>query len=171
MNGIYEDISEPKYKLAKSEADKIWHTLAGEKVPVMLNDIVKAMGIIAKGEDIPKHIKSDGVTQLDRAGKCIIRFRRDISEERKRFTVAHELGHIILGHVSFDGTSSQCSGNAQEKEANSFAGALLVPAKDLKIFMNNNDKTIDDVIKRYWISKEVATIAIMNNGLLNRIKI
>ncbi|MCC7432612.1 ImmA/IrrE family metallo-endopeptidase [Candidatus Peregrinibacteria bacterium] len=165
------DIAEPRYKLAQSEAGRIWGTLAGSKVPVQLNDIVKAMDVNVKEENIPQGIRSDGATTMDNSGKCTIRYRKDISVERQRFTVAHELGHIVLEHVSFDGSSSQCSGGSQEKEANAFAGALLVPLKDLKTFMKNKDKTIEDIVSRYWVSKDVASIAVTGNKLLNKIRI
>lgn len=39
---------------------------------------------------------------------------------RRRFTQAHELGHILLGHES--------DGPQQEREADRFASALLMPA-------------------------------------------
>jgi Zn-dependent peptidase ImmA (M78 family) len=165
------DTVEPRYKSAQSEAERVWKTLAESKIPVRLNDIVKAMDIVVRGEDIPQSMRSDGATIMDNSGKCTIRYRKDTSVERQRFTVAHELGHIVLEHISFDGSSSQCSGSSQEKEANSFAGALLVPIKDLKAFMKNNDKTFEDVISRYQVSKDVASIAISGNKLLSKLKI
>lgn len=165
------DSAEPRYKLAQSEAVRVWKNLAGGKVPVQLNDIVKTMDVVVREENIPSEIKSDGATTMDSSGKCIIRYRKDISVERKRFTVAHELGHIVLEHISFDGSSSQCSGGSQEKEANSFASALLIPIADLKVFMKDKNKTFDDVIARYWVSKDAASVAITSNKLLNKLKI
>lgn len=41
------------------------------------------------------------------------------SQKRRRFTLAHELGHIILEHRSDD--------SPQEAEANSFAAELILP--------------------------------------------
>lgn len=49
-----------------------------------------------------------------------------ISMERKRFTVAHELGHLLLHTDSFDGICATENQN-EEKEANSFAAELLMP--------------------------------------------
>lgn len=50
------------------------------------------------------------LTDFHGAGDC----------RRRRFTQAHELGHILLGHTR--------DGPAEEQEANRFAGELLMPA-------------------------------------------
>ena len=92
-----------------------------------------------------------------------------MSTERKRFTVAHEIGHIVLEHITFNGQSSQYSSHSQEKEADCFAGNLLVPIDDLKSYMKNKDKTIEEIMNRYWVSKSVAGIAIKSNRLLNKL--
>ncbi len=50
---------------------------------------------------------------------------------RARFTAAHELGHFVLGHAGdyycYDGLRT-----AQEREANVFAAALLMPEAVVK---------------------------------------
>jgi Zn-dependent peptidase ImmA (M78 family) len=57
---------------------------------------------------------------------------------RQRFTVAHELGHFVLGHrqrlyvnstisVNFRDSSSGLATKREEVEANQFAAALLMP--------------------------------------------
>ena len=44
---------------------------------------------------------------------------------RRRWTVAHELGHYFLGHVSADWRSEQSAD--EERQADSFAAELLAP--------------------------------------------
>ncbi len=69
----------------------------------------------------------------------------DIPETRKRFTLAHELGHIlipwhlgsIIDNVDLPDTGSSTSYWEMEKEANSFAAELLMPDVWL-------DKLLDD---------------------------
>ena len=51
---------------------------------------------------------------------------------RQRFTLAHELGHILLGHGATGCTKNDIFGspnNPQEKEANAFSANLLLPAR------------------------------------------
>lgn len=60
-------------------------------------------------------------------------FDSTLSPARQRFTIAHEIGHLILGHVAIGqatianreptGTESP-----QERQANQFAARLLAPA-------------------------------------------
>lgn len=47
--------------------------------------------------------------------------------DRKRFTLAHELGHLILHRDEF----ADEDGKRQEDEANSFASEFLMPAEDV----------------------------------------
>jgi Zn-dependent peptidase ImmA (M78 family)/transcriptional regulator with XRE-family HTH domain len=66
----------------------------------------------------------DGVSSwpADLAQPPLIVINQDLPADRARFTVAHELGHLLLHRTPSD--------NA-ENEANRFAGELLVPAADI----------------------------------------
>lgn len=48
---------------------------------------------------------------------------------------------------------------------------LGLPAKDLRAFTKKKNKTLEDIIDRYKVSKEVVLCAINENKLLMRIKI
>lgn len=75
-------------------------------------------------------------------GRPVIALTGRRSPDRERFTIAHELGHLILHTLRGD----EVSPKQAEDEANRFAGALLIPlpaAKDamrppvtLRILMN-----------------------------------
>lgn len=60
----------------------------------------------------------EGLTVRHR-GKYYILYNEKAIARRRNWTVAHELGHILLGH---DGESAH-----DEREADSFAAALLMP--------------------------------------------
>ena len=89
---------------------------------------------------------------------------------KKRWTVAHEIGHCCMGHVSSIGAPSTNLPSAMEQEANAFAGALLVPPSDLRRFAKEKKPTILMVQQRYLVTKPVATVAIMGAKVLNHIK-
>jgi len=57
----------------------------------------------------------------------IIYLPSDLSETRKRFTVAHEIGHEYLGHPKKSGEF--LDNPKQNREANCFAAYLLMPKK------------------------------------------
>lgn len=59
-------------------------------------------------------------------GKSHIGIRKNAPFVRKRFTIAHELGHFLMHDGSFiDGSELNCL--KVETEANVFAGELLMP--------------------------------------------
>lgn len=71
---------------------------------------------------------------------------RDIPQDRLRFTMAHELGHLVL-HLrsiprSFD--------DGIEREAHAFAGAFLLPRAEIRPQLRN--LTIEKLaqLKRHW---------------------
>ena len=79
-----------------------------------------------------------------------ILIRRDNPPSRKRFTLAHELGHWILanleqGNVLFgEGNEKTLALRTQHKRrtpeeawCNKFAGCLLMPAVDIRSFLND----------------------------------
>lgn len=69
------------------------------------------------------------------AGAGIIRIRRDIKQlERRRFVIAHEIGHCILHKTGSvrpcsEGDLFRYEGGNREAEANWFAAELLMPGR------------------------------------------
>lgn len=64
------------------------------------------------------------------------------SPQRKNFTIAHELGHYLLGHVGKEGYDvlyrqpiAEPTNKPMEQEANCFAANLLVPEYMLKKYL------------------------------------
>jgi Zn-dependent peptidase ImmA (M78 family) len=64
-----------------------------------------------------------GVTVSVAGVPPMILLNRDQPADRMRYTLAHELGHMVLHRFP---------GPNMEREANEFASALLMPAKDIK---------------------------------------
>ena len=71
----------------------------------------------------------------------VIAHNPDHPDERSRFTIAHELGHLVLGHLdeihvdvnaSEGGDERPSYDPAQERAANTFAANLLMPAEWVK---------------------------------------
>lgn len=48
--------------------------------------------------------------------------------KRQRFTIAHELGHLMKHPVGVQWRDTDYKGTPQEREANNYAAALLMPA-------------------------------------------
>lgn len=74
----------------------------------------------------------NGISFVDEAGKWVIVYDDKDSLGRKRFTIAHEMGHILLGHPLRDGFQHTRTIDKQrpqvESEADMFAARVLAPA-------------------------------------------
>lgn len=79
---------------------------------------------------------------------------------RRRFTLAHELGHLRCGHdgsipVDTFQTLSGKTSDAREIQANAFAAELLVPAAGARAMVDGREPSLDDVVRlaeRYGVS-------------------
>ncbi|OGY55393.1 MAG: hypothetical protein A2951_00970 [Candidatus Buchananbacteria bacterium RIFCSPLOWO2_01_FULL_56_15] len=79
---------------------------------------------------------------------------------RRRFTIGHELGHLLMGHVCNNDPSDH-----REQEANEFAAELLMPLALLK-----NDyrkiKVLKELARQYKVSEEAMCRHLMNCRLI-----
>jgi predicted transcriptional regulator len=81
---------------------------------------------------------------------------------RQQFTLAHELGHFVLGHVKkgvlfrdTNFTFGEDEETRQETEANYFAGTLLVPIEKLKWALNMSQFNLEVVARFFGVSAAV----------------
>lgn len=119
------------YKEYQRVCDLSWTILARENISELPINII----LLCKNLDI-KVKYDDLLTDNDGASIIIndvpyIFVKRNCTVARQRFTVAHELGHILLGHVgNYELTNRELSptDNPIEQEANMFAARLLAPA-------------------------------------------
>lgn len=119
------------YRKYQNARDLAWRVLIEEKVtalPVDVVDLCRSMGI--RVQYYKPTDKNDGYCTIF-LGRPRIFVSSVCSPERQRFTIAHELGHILLGHVGrVELVNREPSGsdNPIEHDANVFASRLLAPA-------------------------------------------
>lgn len=95
----------------------------------------------------------DGYTVVTESplGICFtIHLNADMPPTRQRFTLAHELGHIILDHFL---STCTLTNEEQEGAANFFAGYLLAP--DVRI-LALPEFTVDAIAAAFALSHEAA---------------
>lgn len=119
------------YKSYQNSRDMAWRILLQENItelPVNVIRLCKQMGIRVQSY-VPTD-ENDGFCAIIR-GEPRIFVSRKCSRERQRFTIAHELGHILLGHVGeykLVNREPNPMDTPIEQAANVFASRLLAPA-------------------------------------------
>lgn len=99
--------------------------------------------------------KFDGLTKFTTKAQPVMFINAKISDDRKRFTIAHELGHLVmhLREVAFE-TDEKIA----EIQANEFAAEFLMPANDcrndLRLLKYNDLPSL----KLYWKVSKAAII-------------
>lgn len=144
---------------------------------VPVETIARSLGIEIKLDEVDGGLS--GFIVRDRQSKrTIIGANKSHHEHRRRFTIAHELGHFLLheGHivhldenigalrVNLRNSESARGEDNDEKEANLFAAELLMPAiflreeldgKELDLLGNGN--FLDKLAKKYKVSVQALT--------------
>lgn len=117
------------YKISRNLA---WEIIINERItalPVRTARLCNQLGIELKAYDGSPD-GSDGESTIV-CENAVILYNRNKPIPRQRFTVAHELGHILLGHVGkYELINREPSDgdNLIEQAANVFASRLLAPA-------------------------------------------
>jgi hypothetical protein len=115
--------------------------------------------------------------------RAIIGVNKDHHPNRQRFSIAHELGHLLLHaggeevHVDRDtvfqvklrDSESSKGTDPDEREANAFAAELLMPAsfllRDLEGVEVLEDTNVGDLASRYGVSQQALMIRLANLGI------
>ena len=97
-----------------------------------------------------------------RAGKAyVICAANEAPEDRRRWTIAHEIGHIACGHLAHEhapesGKKTDEYKRKQEQEADRFAAALLAP---FCLLLLCRPRSVGELSKLTGLSRQAAAIA------------
>jgi Zn-dependent peptidase ImmA (M78 family) len=116
---------------AFSMADRLVSEYAFRTGEVALRPIAQSLGV-SSIEPLPMDV--DGFVIRKRDGSYIIRYKPDSSRERQRFTVAHEVAHIIMERCSGQSVPerqerTRAEYSAVESLADKLAARLLLPER------------------------------------------
>jgi Predicted Zn peptidase len=105
-----------------------------------LTDCMERAGIIIIKCDM-SGARIDGVSYQIGGLPPIVFLNNDIPADRERFTLAHELGHLVMHKYPTEN---------MEKEANSFAAAFLMPESDIAPSLKDITLERAAALKPYW---------------------
>ncbi len=171
-------------KLIRSRAEDLIDANGIDQPPVPVDKIAKREGVdlrLGRSEDSSI---SGFVTQS--GNRQIIGVNASHHRNRQRFTIAHELGHLLLHRfppdeihvdhrfpVRFRDDLAADGSDGEEREANLFAAELLMPVRFLKDDIGGvsqldaeDEGEIRELARKYQVSAQAMTFRLINLGFL-----
>ena len=166
---------------AVQEARKVLAEESITRAPVPVERIAGKRARVTY-EALPDKVSGILVPVQGKEPGFVIVVNENDGEKRKRFTIAHELGHLILHRYTTphadkgfrfrlkDKTYSQES-IREEIEANAFAAELLMPEALLKAALKDmgldyapedEDEAVKDLADRFRVSEQALSIRLAN---------
>lgn len=166
----------PRYSLISREVNDLLARAKIETPPVPVEDVAKLVGARIKYNNFQNEISG---LLLRRNNAVVIGVASEQSLARQRFTIAHEIGHLLLHngeelHVDADfrvnlrSSASSRADDVIEIEANTFAATLLMPAEFIKKDIARmqidaeDSEQIDQLAAKYGVSAQAMTFRLLN---------
>lgn len=138
----------------RKAAAELLEELEISEPPIDVEAIARRLGLTVSAEVL-------GNVDGEIRGKKI-RVNSAHSSVRQRFTVAHELGHLRMH------TTHGERGSEVERQANEFAGALLVPPAMLSKAVREG-LSFEELRRRFQVSRDALSIALAKGKLTARL--
>jgi Zn-dependent peptidase ImmA (M78 family) len=169
---------------ARTAAEKLLQKLGISAAPIDVHSIAKELGIRVILEDLGAEVSGLLAT---RGQSSVIGVHRRHVSTRQRFTIAHELGHYVMGHqfqhgehvhvdegrvISERNARTSAGVDPKEVEANQFAAALLMPSKLVRMHAGRFGKgplleeEIAQLAAEFQVSEQAMTIRLGTLSLL-----
>lgn len=163
MNNPYKIINELiyEYNLNTKEA-------------IDIEDLIKKMNIRLVIADLPQGVL--GACKVEGLKRMIVVSSNVYNEEQKRFTLAHELGHILIHrgthYFSKEDFNIIYTNKQKEDEADRFAVELLLPKSFIITMINENDvsfeliKQIAQIYKMSLTATAIRVAELINENII-----
>jgi Zn-dependent peptidase ImmA (M78 family) len=171
----------PRFSLAKRQAAELLKRTRVLKAPVPVEKLAASLGAEIVLQWFDGEIS--GMVHRNRDGSAVIGVNSRHTSNRQRFTIAHEIGHLLLHtnealHVDKNfpiGLRNSVSGTAADEneiEANQFAAAVLMPEnlieKDIQRFIGKDVLVaIAKLAKKYKVSEQAMSIRLSSLGYVD----
>lgn len=164
--------NKPKLAEARHNAKALLEACGLQEAPIVLNQVVKRLQtefvLTVRGtkEHLPPEVFA--ITHTDDDG-TIIGYNENATVTRQRFSVAHEIGHLKMGHTHGQSSIDLDSTDNDEMEANTFAAELLIPQAMLAKDIKNGIRDPEILAKRYQVSSDAMWWRLSKTGLMNKL--
>ena len=127
--------------LAKNVAKWVSYTIESPNFGKDLSPVVASLGGAIEYTDLREHDDpSSGSVLVEEDSSFTILLPRHTSPERDRYTIAHEIGHVVLHHVLARASgpevgrmrATRYGSDRTEWEANWFAASFLMPDEEFQ---------------------------------------
>lgn len=155
-------------RISREKAHSIHIMFNINEPPVNLDKICEGLSFKIAYTELPESV-SAAIKVVNDKKAIIVNSKH--SKTRQRFSIAHELGHYLSGHESFDNEKRVFIDAdrkylndqfRQEEEANEFAAELLMPESLLRKDVTSNEYTLNQLAQRYQVSEQAMTIQLVN---------
>lgn len=150
------------------------------KPPVGLKQLMTSLSIKFEEKDYEGQLSGAAVFN---GNDMLVTVNTKEPETRKRFTVAHEIGHLLLHAdqalsvdikpISLNRDNNSKTGESwREVEANYFAASLLMPKEDVLVHFEKwsdleEDDRLQKLAKRYEVSMQAMSVRLNTLGLIS----
>lgn len=155
---------------ARHAAKALLKTAKITAAPVMISEVIKCVpksfNLTVRGtkDHLPNGL--DAFTHKEE-GLTIIGYNQNVAPVRQKFSVAHELGHLYMGHLHGHSSLDLNSADFDEIEANQFAAHLIMPTVMLRKDIKTGIKDVKELAKRYFVSEDAMWWQLSKSGLMN----
>jgi len=170
-------------QLARIAAEKLIERLGVQAPPVDVESIASMLDLRVVTEDLGSDISG---LLVSRDGTASIAVRRSDHPNRRRFTIAHEIGHFVLRHhlqgnelvhadrhqeVIYRSPRASEGLDPIEVQANQFAASLLMPARLVRERVDSLPKSFSErdvkaLANEFKVSEQAMTIRLTGLGLI-----
>lgn len=172
----------PRYREAKRKAEELLNLAKVKSAPVDVERLAKLVRARIHYEKLDDAIS--GMVTRTEDGAAVIGVNTFHSPVRQRFTIAHEIGHLLLHEellhidrkfpIALRSATASMGTDSNEIEANQFAAELLMPGfllqADVHALMEEGvepEDAVDTLASEYEVSSQAMTIRLTNLGVLS----
>ncbi len=154
--------------LAEWALDQMPNPMLGRSNAALISDIEMIFGIDVIVGELPDGC--DGMSYVDGDLRLIVLATTDVSA-RQRYTLAHELGHVLAGDADQEVIRERLEhrgSSLAERRADVFAASFLVPANEvIDAFAHPNSPTREQLAFDFGVSPVSLSWRLLNLKLVN----